>query len=98
MFILRVERRAHIAFNGILGIVIIIADGLGPFVSADGAGAVALSVIGVAHLDLGPDVQPCRAGGTLIAEIAGRLEIVDRQVVITLLEEQEPEMVIDPGV
>ena len=56
--------------------------------------AIAFRVIGVSHLDLRPNMQPRRIE---IAVYRG-LEIIDREIVVSLFEEQQTEMVIDPSV
>ena len=91
---LRVVRRGHEFLDGILSVVVVVAQVFGTLVGGYGAVAVAFAVIGIAHLDVRPNGQPCRA------EVAAErgLEIIDGKIVVTLFQEQQAEMVIDPRI
>ena len=52
VFFLRIERRAEVAFYGLLGVVVVVAEALGTLVGGDGTCAVAFGVVGIAHLDV----------------------------------------------
>ncbi len=55
---LRVVRRRLKAFDSFLGVVVVVAEALGPSISGDGAVTVAFGVVSVAHLDVRPNLQP----------------------------------------
>src|SRR4030095_5036128 len=90
----RIVRSRLIAFHRILRVVVVVAKIGCTFVSRHRAIAIALCVVRVAHLDIRPDRQPRRAQSTA----QRRFEIVDREIVISLLEEQKAEMIVDPRV
>src|SRR5689334_23220378 len=74
LVVFRVVGRRLVAPYGVLGVVVIVAEAFGTLVRGDGSGAVAFGVVGVAHLDVGPDGQPRRAD---VAAVKGGLEVVD---------------------
>ena len=47
-----IEWRGHEFLDGLLGVVIIVAQAFGPFVGGNGARPIAFAVVGVAHLDV----------------------------------------------
>src|SRR5438132_9750978 len=76
--------------------IIVVAAGLQSLiVFRDGALAIALGVVSIAALDVGPGIDPSR----LTAHgVQCSLKIIERQLPILLFEINQAEIVIDPGV
>ena len=89
-----IVRRRHVFLYRVLSVVIVVTQRFCAFIRRYRTIAIAFRVIGVSHLDLRPNMQPRRIE---IAVYRG-LEIIDREIVVSLFEEQQTEMVIDPGV
>ena len=76
------------------GVVVVDAQLHRLIVFGDGAVALALGIVGVAFLDMRPDLDPRRLQGA----VKRRIKIVEGRLPVALLEIEQTKIVVDPRI